>query len=503
MKYLTKIFFISISIIIALASCTKNFEEINTDPNNATTTDANYVFNYVIKEGAGEYGFVNNYNYNYMTRWCMQTSAVWGNSTMPPYTLFDQYRIQNLWEYYYSKLLLNCKVLEKLTADNPDDLNKHQVARIWKIYCFHRITDTWGDVPYSDAWKLLDEYSESNIKPVYDKQEDIYKSMIAELKEAADNIDDSKPFYSNDMLYNGDLEKWRKFANSLRLRLSVRSGNQEAVSEIVNANNLISDNSENALFSYIESQDWWNPYYGLRQSSPSSVPKISELMKKQLDETSDPRLPVYAEPTELNGSYVGVPNLMDAIKKENQAMGIGVTSTSYIGTYFTDNKEYINPILTYSEVCFLRAEAALRGWTSDNPQTMYENGVTASMEYYNIPAADITEFLTNGEPYNGTIEQIIVQKWISLYMNGWEAFAEYRRTGYPQLMKWDLVLNGLIITSANWVEVPRNYLPGRLPYPDTEVDFNEENYKDAVASQGGDDYYQQVWWAKKFGIVNY
>jgi len=97
----------------------------------------------------------------------------------------------------------------------------------------------------------------------------------------------------------------------------------------------------------------------------------------------------------------------------------------------------------------------------------------------------------------------MTQKWIALFLNGWEAFAEYRRTGFPQLFKWDLELDGIKINSADWVEVPREYLPGRLPYPDDEFDLNYTNYKEAVDSQGGDSYYQQLWWSKQYGTVDY
>ncbi|HCC31080.1 MAG TPA: hypothetical protein DEQ03_13705, partial [Marinilabiliales bacterium] len=108
-----------------------------------------------------------------------------------------------------------------------------------------------------------------------------------------------------------------------------------------------------------------------------------------------------------------------------------------------------------------------------------------------------------GGLFNNTLEQIMVQKWISLYLNGWEAYAEYRRTGYPQLKKYDLVLDGIKIKEIDWVDVPREYVPGRLPYPDKELKLNEENYLKAVEQIGGDSYYQQVWWGKKFGTVNY
>ncbi len=506
-----KIILISLTGFI-LSSCTEEFEEINTNPNNPVTTDINYIFNYVVKEGAGEYGIVTNYNYTYVQRWIMQTAAVWGNSTMPPYTLFDQYRIQNLWEYYYSNLLMNNEVLIRMT-DNVQDVNRHQVARIWKIFNFHRVTDLWGDVPYSEAWKLLEEYTEENIKPSYDTQESIYEDILNVLGDAASGIDKTRGFYTNDMIYDGDLDLWIKFANSLRLRLAVRSGNQQVISEIITEDNLISSNDEAATFRYIESQDWWNPYYEVNIDSKNptnpeltgtTTPKISELMMRQLKETEDPRLTVYAQTVETdNTTYRGVPNLMNANRKENQAMGMGVASTSYIGKYFVSDPALTKQLLSYAEVCFLRAEAAFRGWTSEDAQLWYEEGLRSSLEYYSVEESEITDFIENKAAFDNSLEQIIVQKWVSLYLNGWEAFAEYRRTGYPQLKKYDLELDGIKIINFDWVDVPRSYVPGRLPYPDDENDLNHKNFQEAVDRMGGDSYYQQVWWAKKFGDVAY
>ena len=503
----TKTIYIFVLTGILLSACTKNFEDINTNPNNPDTTDEEYVFSYVTKEGAGEYGFQSSYDITYIQRWVMQTAAVYGNSTMPPYSLFDQYRIQNLWAYYYSNLLLNCTILEDLTAEDPEDLNKHQVARIWKAYCFHRVTDLWGDVPYSDAWKLRNEYSEATSKPSYDTQEDIYTDLLAILKEAASLIDPSGVFYANDMIFDGDLDLWIKFANSLRLRLAMRSGNQEMVAELIAENNLIESNENSARFSYIDNQEWWNPYYemhrgSINQSAPenagTSTPKISELMIRELGLKNDPRLAIYAKPMEAdNTTYRGVPNLMNSILKENQAMGVGVYTTSYIGTWFYENITYTKQLLSYAEVFFLRAEAAFRGWTPENAREWYEQGVKNAITYYGISEEDADLFIAGDGAFDNTLEQIITQKWIALYLNGYEAFAEYRRTGFPQLKKWDLELDGIRVISAEWVDVPMDYLPGRLPYPDDEADLNPDNYKEVVERIGGDDYYQKVWWAGK------
>jgi len=511
MKY--KYFLIILFIGFLVSACTNNFEDINENPNNPASSDPNYIFTHVVKERAGEYGIFANYNYNYVQRWVMQTAAVYGNSTMPPYELFDQYRIGLLWEHLYANILSNCTMLERYTADDKLLVNKHQIARIWKVFTMYLVTDLWGDVPYSEAWGLLDGYSPEVIQPKYDSQEDIYVSMIETLADAVTKFDDSQEVYSYDQIFDGDIDLWIKFANSLRLRLAVRAGNIAEITAIVSENNLMSTNDESAVFQYLESQEWWNPYYDLHINSlnkqqpeltGTSVIKISYLLVKHLDETNDPRLAVYAQPIETdNTSFMGVPNLMNSNKKENQAMGMGIYSSSYIGTYFTRTPALKKPLLTYAEVCFLRAEAAFRGWTNEDAQTWYNAGVRAAMEMYEIAENDIVTFIENDGAFNNTLEQIMVQKWVALYLDGWEAFAEYRRTGYPQLFKWDLELDGIKITSAKWVEVPRNYVPGRLKYPESEMFFNETNYNVAVERQGGDSYYQQVWWAKEFEEVNY
>lgn len=499
--------------ITFVVGCTDNFEEINENPNHPATSDPNYIFTHVIKERAGEYGVFGNYNYNYVQRWVMQTAAVYGNSTMPPYELFDQYRIGLLWELLYSNILTNCTMLEKYTANKEEMVNKHQIARIWKVFTIYLVTDLWGDVPYSEAWGLLDGYSPEAIKPKYDTQEEVYATMLSTLGDAVTKFDNDKEVYPYDQIFDGDISLWIKFGNSLRLRLAVRSANEAVITEIITEDNLMSSNDESAMFQYLETQDWWNPYYGvhlnsLNKAQPeltgTSVIKISELMIRQLSGTNDPRLLVYAQTIETdNTTYKGVPNLMNSNKKENQAMQMGVFSTSYIGKYFTREPALVRPLLSYAEVCFLRSEAAFRGWTSEDAQIWYNNGVRAAMQMYDIAENDITTFIESDGVFNNTLEQIMVQKWLTLYLDGWEAYTEYRRTGYPQLHKWDLELDGIKIIRADWIEVPREYVPGRLPYPESELYFNKDNYTVAVENQGGDSYYQQVWWAKKFGEVNY
>lgn len=480
-------------IILTLGSCRRNFDDINTNPNNPTETNPEYLFTFILKEGGGEYDMFT-VNKSHLIQWIMYASKFYGNSTMPPYDYLTQTRIKGLWEAYYTKVLLNTNELMLLTKDDPESINKYALARIWRVYTFHKITDLWGAVPYSEAINAIGDGK--ILKPVYDSQEDIYADMLKELNEAVASIDQTKLNFTEeaDILFNGDLDKWIKFANSLRLRLAIRSGNQTVVTELMNEDNFISSNSESADFIYETTIADWSPWYEFHLNAPAAIGQVSELMVKKLRDLNDPRLPVYAETTIINtDTIIGMPNLLGV--EEVVAFGYNYMNTSYPGLRFVENPDGTNQLMGYSEVCFLKAEAALRSWGGTSAEDYYNEGIRASMEYNNISEGDITTYLAGDAAFDGTLEQLITQKWIALYLNGYEAFAEYRRTGYPVLQKWDMVLDGITIIDTTLVDVDPATVPGRLPYPDNEPAFNLDNYNAAVSAQGPDNLYTKVWWA--------
>ena len=494
LKKIIYILFIGTALLFG-NSCRRNFEEINTNPNYPTETNPEYLFTYVLKEGGGEYDLFN-MNKSFLNQWVMYTSKFYGNSTMPPYLYLTQTKIKSLWESFYTKTLLNTNQILLLTKDNPEDINKYSLARIWRVFAFHKITDLWGNIPYSEAINAIGEHK--ILKPKYDRQEDIYTDMLKELDEAVSAIDMNKPSFSPDadVLFHGDLNKWIKFANSLRLRLAVRSGNQAVVTELMNENNLISSNEEAANFYYPESLDDRNPWFDYYENYQTAIGQVSELMVSTLRELNDPRLEIYAQPTAFNtDTIIGMPNLLNV--EEVVAFGKNYMNTSFPGLSFVADINAPNQLLSYPEVCFLKSEAAMRGWggTPTDAEQYYKDGITASWLYNNADTADINTYLSGNAAFNGSLEQIITQKWIALYLNGFEAFAEYRRTGFPTLKKWDMTLNGIIIVDTTLVDVDPNTVPGRIPYPDNEPEFNAENYNAAVAEQGADDLYTKLWWA--------
>ncbi len=490
------IFILAFGIFLfSSSSCRKNFEEINTNPNYPTETNPEYIFTYILKEGGGEYDMFN-VNKSFLIQWIMYASKFYGNSTMPPYLYLTQTKIKDLWEAFYTKTLLNTNELMLLTKDDPEAINKYSLARIWKVYTFHKITDLWGSVPYSEALNAIGDVK--ILKPVYDSQEDIYTDMLKGLNEAVADIDYDKPTFTEDadILFHGDLDKWIKFANSLRLRLAVRSSNQSVVTELMNEDNFISSNDESANFYYPSSIDDRNPWFDYYEKYHDAIGQVSELMVTKLRDLNDPRLNVYAQPTDIYpDSIIGMPNLLNT--EEVVAFGYNYLNTSFPGLSFVADINAPNQLLSYSEVCFLKAEAALRNWgaTPAQAEQFYNDGITASMQFNNIGDTDITSYLAGNAAFDGTLEQLITQKWIALYLNGFESFAEYRRTGYPTLQKWDMVLDGIIIIDTTLVDVDPATVPSRIPYPDNEPAFNSENYNAAVAAQGPDDLYTKVWWA--------
>lgn len=565
-------------LILGINACDSGFESMNKNPNQATETSPDYLFNYLTTEMGGQL-FLADINHRFLMKWVMQSATPWGNSTYPPYDYMTATNIKTMWSNFYSGPISNVTELINQTKDDPDLVNKYAIARILKAYTFHIMTDLWGDIPYTEAAKGLDERI---LKPKYDTQETIYADMLNELKEAATQLDPEKPMFAQDQWFGGSLDNWRKFANSLRLRLAMRSANSAVVSELMQADDFISSNAESARFQYLDNIEDWNPFYDmyyLKPDNPTSIGKISKLMFDQLLTTGDPRITLYCDPVMLTGDTTAglflidddviseyeskgmetedinalskygkiyiplISNLKDFFKTELgeekleqyknfiykplkyyrsapnlltvdeiRALGLGVTNTSYHGSFFTSDPDAYHDILTYSEVCFLKAEAALRGWggSATEAKDYYEEGIRANWEQLGVyNESSFSSFLDNsGIAFDSNtekaLEQIITQKWVSLYLNGFETFAEYRRTGYPELIKYKITLDGKKVDTIELINamddaVIAGSYPNRIYYPENEVDLNNQNYLEAVSRQGEDKFTTKIWWIKQNG----
>ncbi|MEN8137643.1 MAG: SusD/RagB family nutrient-binding outer membrane lipoprotein [Bacteroidota bacterium] len=424
------------------------------------------------------------------------------------------------WSEYYSLLRNNKKVYEIAERDN---LEFHKgVALVMKSFLFGQVADFWGDAPYSQALKADLEENAAILLPEFDSQEVIYKGIISDLQEAEILLSKSKNEYKNiydeaDLYYQGDPEKWLKFANSLQLRYYMRLSEklpefaEQGIHNIVNNNKLIfesvEDDADMGFVGSLGSDSWpttaeFDPdsiYFNQKQMCSTFVEKLRQL--------NDSRLSVWADP-------IKVPTVLDAEHKYSikDTISEGVrylwpeefdleminTNSDYVGippslqvsytyNYNTDSKAPIGHnlfvshlnimysgadgellkarLMTYSEVNFILAEAAQRGWIS-NGENYYNLAVEASFTTWGR-SGDYSDYISQPEvAFDASLERIIEQKWISLWSSAQESWFDYRRTGFP------------VLQAGPYAQ--RNVLPLRFVYGQNEVEANNENYQKAL-----------------------
>ncbi|MDG3582965.1 SusD/RagB family nutrient-binding outer membrane lipoprotein [Galbibacter pacificus] len=363
---------------------------------------------------------------------------------------------------------------DDLTANEGPIENQLAVAKILKAYYFWNITDRWGDVPYSEALQGVDDFT-----PAYDTQESIYTDLFAELKEASDMMVSGN--LSNDIVYDGDMGKWERFANTIRMIMALRLSEVNPATAEAEFNNAVNDgvfisNDDNLFFQHLADANNQNYWYDQVENDNREWWALTESLVSVMKPLDDPRLPIYGNPARDSDEYVGL-----LFGEEDN---IGTEEYSLLGDaiYAQDAPVYL---LTYAQVQFAMAEASERGWITGDTETYYNQAIESSIEQWTGSTEEVTDFMAQSEvafdPANA-MEQIATQRWVHLYMFGYEAWAEWRRTGLPDIM-----------VKPNGVNVPT-----RLAYPDNEAFNNETNYTDAVQRQfgGEDSIYGTLWWDK-------
>ncbi len=360
--------------------------------------------------------------------------------------------------------------------------NQIAVARILKGFLFLQMTDRWGDIPYSQALQ-----GDKAFSPAYDKQQDIYTDLFKEFKEAAAQIKEGEKAVAGDFLMDGDMSAWKRFANTTRMIMALRlskvdpaKGAAEYAAAL--ADGVISSNSQNVNYTFIAGDpNNYNPWYNNYNVSNRNDYAISKTLTDYMAAKNDPRLMVYGE--NLAGGVVkGLPY-------GRQASVNIPAAYSRIGDRFRSAGSALN-IYSYAQVLFMQAEAAKIGYTAGGDAVAavhYADAIKASWEQYGVyDAAKYATYMANPDvaytPLKG-YEQIMTEKWVHMYLNGWEAWNDWRRTGYP-----------LLTPAADAVD-PRG-IPRRWAYSSTEATLNGENYKAAIAIQGPDNNYTRIWWDK-------
>jgi hypothetical protein len=463
-----------VALALAVGACEEGLTDLNVNPNQPTDVGAQYLLPQAIR-GAVENTFDSWMMFHHTSIWAQQTVQI-----QYPDEETGQVRpgvIQGFWDAYYAGSLQDIQVV----IDKGIELEKpnHQgVGRIVRAWIFHFATDLWGDIPYSEALKA----KEDETTPAYDMQQSIYAGLLDELEAGAAMIGTGSDFAGGDILYGNDFGKWKKFANSLRMRLAMRMSEVDAATakaEFTAALNAgpFTSNDDNAMLEW-PGTPYRNPIFENWQGRDDDG--VSATMIDMLKSMNDPRLALYAEPAAQDGEYRGLGNNI-------ASPPLSLAWYSRIGNFWrADGGATPTPLMTYSEVLFLRAEAAARGWISGSPEALMKDAIEANMTQWNAwgPAngpttAEIAAYI-DGLVYTG-INDIHTQKWISLYMNGTEAFANQRRVDVP------------VLTAGPDLAVSR--IPVRYNYPDLEQSLNNESLQAAVSRQGGGlDLITPVWW---------
>ncbi|KAA6432696.1 SusD/RagB family nutrient-binding outer membrane lipoprotein [Dyadobacter flavalbus] len=481
-------------LLAVLTSCTNGFEELNTDPNRPKEITPGVML------GQLQYQIVNstvnasrNFTHELMQVDAPRASA--GGGGLHRYIVNPG---SGVWNNFYS--YLNDIEDIYLIADRLNENNYKAISLIYKTWAYSILTDLYGDVPYSQATKAI----EGNFKPTFDKQKDIYIQLLKNLETANGLLDDSKALtYGGDMLYsanalsggkNPGILKWKKFCNSLRLRLLLRISKREGevnVKEQINAiladpaaNPVFTSNADEAIFRYPGTFPFFNPFYNARQVDWRDGNYYTKFFMDRMNALNDPRRAAWATQVKSGNSEVfqgiesGYPTTTEYAVGSNSSYSDALKTLPQLGV-----------MMTWAEVEFIKAELAVKGYnTGSTAEKHYESGIAASMAQWGVtmPAG----FLEQPEiSYNASatadkqLEQIMLQKYYAYFFVDYQSWFEKRRTGYPVLPR------GAGIPSENT-------FPSRVPYPTYLQSLNPEALAGAVASMGGDDSNIKVWWDK-------
>ncbi|MCM4157511.1 SusD/RagB family nutrient-binding outer membrane lipoprotein [Gramella sp. AN32] len=390
----------------------------------------------------------------------------------------EESRYQTLnWDtsYWYGVLTDLDRMIE--VSENP---NQIAAGTILRVYLFEGMTTRWGQLPYTEALKGLD-----NQFPAFDAQEDIYNGLFAELDAALGMIDAGGNAVAGDYIFGGDITKWESFGQTLKLIMGLRLSNanptlgQQKFNEALG--NEIMSNSENFFYPYLADENNDNPWED-RFLAPSFRRDylVSDVFVDALigsgsaDAPEDTRLYGMAQPATTSGTFVGAP-----YGQVNSA----TDDYSFITGDIIFNQEAPLYMFTYAEVLFARAEAAELGWTSENAEDLYKQAIMASFDQWGQSSEAATSYISKNA-YNGT-DSIGYEKWVALYFQGYEAWAEWRRL---EAMGYEKALVAPEDLLSNATDVP-----DRQAYAATASSLNEASYNAAISAQGPDELNTKIW----------
>jgi hypothetical protein len=460
---------------LLFVSCEDGFEETNINPNLIDKISPGTLLNEVIYRMASN----NLTNYYNVTAPLMQVKLNFPSfyGGVHRYEIIESTGKSN-WDasYQWAK-----NVQEMLAASNSaGDPNYQAISLTLNAWIYANLTDNFGDVPMTEA----SQAEEDVFQPKFDSQELIYDKILEDLETANALYDHSRDMvYGTEILFQNNTELWQKFTNSLRLRLLLRISDvrpnayEEMVNIITNPAEypIIDEYEEGAILKVSGITPNLSPWSRALDFSNGHV--VAEYFIETLNDLNDPRRPYFATPAhDLQGNeigFAGIPSAYDGDDSQFQY------SPSYM-----NNEQVVAPmevpILTYAEVEFIKAELAQKGYLSD-AEMHYKEGVKAAIQFWTGEPVGEEYFNNEFAKYDGTLERIMLQKYLALYFTDYQQWYEYRRTGFPVLPKTNSMLNDGI-------------MPSRFLYPGDLQIYNTDNYRQAVQNMGGDDINSKVWW---------
>ncbi len=488
------------AVVVAVGCNNDKITSVNNNPNNPTTAPIPAVFT-----NGTQSAVANWLGSGYDLR---DISLIVQHLAENQYIGNDQYKgvsstSQNtLFSSIYQNSLEDFQVVVR-AGKAADDASTWAPASIMQQWEYGYLTDTWGDVPYSEA--LAVDSSVSITSPAYDPQQQIYTGMMAKLSEASTALNGvtTSSLGSADPIYGGDNAAWQKFANSLHARDALRivnadptTANNELKAAFTAPGGVFTSNADNAELVWPGDGVFNNPWATNFASRDDD--RMSKTLIDTLNHYNDPRVSIYAMPAQATGLYAGQPNGLTnatAVAYSDTASRPGAIfypgPVPYgAGSYGGSGNSYPSYLMTYAEVAFIQAEAAERGLGGLLPadaKKYYDAGITASMRQWGVTdSATIANYLQQPQvAYKAGVDglkQIALQKWIAFYSDAGQAWAEWRRTCTPNLT---IAINHLF-----------PYIPRRIKYPTSELSANNDQVQIAATRMGGDANDTHVWWDK-------
>lgn len=430
-----KILTLTATLLLTVSSCTDKFDAMNVDPNNPTAIGAQFLLPTALETSidrswGGRVRF-ERLNLDGTMLWMQYLARNIYSNEGDNYGISPAFTNNN-WKAFFNDSQLNFQriIVQSAPDGNAPNANYEGVALVMRSWVFSLMTDMWGAIPYSDA--LKGTATEPNYTPAYDSQEKVYAGLLADLKLANEKLSVTGPAISGDIVHNGDILKWKKFANSLRIRLANRQAAKKPAESRAIMAEILADpakfpvftgNADNMVLRSTPTLPSNNEWHQVMVQESRTDWNVSKTLVDKLTALNDTRLAVYAQPNK-DGRFIGVPNgLPDAIATTFLATGAG------LGASFL-SPSAPSVVMTYAELQFTLAEAALDGdIAGGDAKTYFEKGIQASFDQHGlkVPATYISDLGA------ATKEKIMEQKWIALFGQGVEAWTEYRRTGLPVL----------------------------------------------------------------------